>query len=228
MCRFPTLALLLLLPALPVTESAMADDSRPGQVVRLPEPRRTGPLSLEETIQNRRSVRDYRDAPLSLAEVSQLLWAAQGITDLQGHRTTPSGGALYPLEVFLVAGKVRDLAPGVYRYVPKNHELHLVTPGDRRKDLCLAALNQEPVHRAPVVFLLAAVYDRITGKYGARGRRYAHIEAGHVGQNVQLQAVSLGLASAVIGAFEEERVRKALTLTGPEQPLYLLPAGRPR
>lgn len=206
----------------------MADGKGPGQVVKLPEPRRTGPLSLEESIQSRRSVRDYRDAPLSLSEAGQLLWAAQGVTDLKGLRAAPSGGALYPLEVFLVAGNVTNLAPGVYRYAPKNHELHPVTMGDRRKDLCRAALNQEPVRRAPMTLVVAAVYDRITGKYGARGRRYAHIEAGHLAQNVQLQAVSLGLASAVMGAFEEERVLKALKLSGPDQPLYLLPAGKPR
>ena len=197
-------------------------------VIRLPEPRRQSNVSVESALQSRRSVREYRDEPLTLSDVSQLLWAAQGFTGPEGARAAPSAGALYPLEVYLVAGRVNDLASGIYRYRPQHHELVRVAEGDKRASLASAALDQDCVRNAAVTIVVAAVYERVTKKYGQRGVMYVHMEAGHAAQNVHLQAVALNLGTVAVGAFEDEPVKKLLTLPTEEQPLYLLPVGRPR
>ncbi len=196
--------------------------------VELPEPVLRGETSLEETLFERRSVRDYVSHPLTLAEVSQLLWAAQGITDDGGGRTVPSAGALYPLELYVAVGSVEDLSPGVYRYRPEGHTLVELQSGDVRGDLALAALEQEYVAEGAVVLALAAAYQRTTAKYGARGKRYVHMEVGHAAQNVYLQAGALGLGTVMVGAFEDARVHRILGLPADEQPLALMPVGRRR
>ncbi len=195
--------------------------------VPLPAPRRDGPVSLEKTLLSRRSVRRCKDDSLELEEISQLLWASQGITHSRGMRTAPSAGALYPLEVYLVAGRVNRLPAGLYRYRMRPHGLSTVVVDDIRKDLCRAALLQQAVAAAPVTFALTAVYRRVTAKYGKRGIRYTDMEAGHAAQNISLQAVALRLASVVIGAFDDVQVHRLLQLAPDETPLYLIPAGRP-
>ncbi|KPJ51984.1 nitroreductase, partial [candidate division TA06 bacterium DG_24] len=157
-------------------------------------------------MRGRRSIRSYSDAPLTLAEVSQLLWAAQGITNDRGFRTAPSAGALYPLEVYVVAGKVEGLPAGIYKYRPREHELWRVDLGDKRRELSGAALGQEPVADGAIDIVFAAVYGRTAVKYGERATRYVHIEVGHAAQNVFLQAGALDLGAAVIGAFFDEEV----------------------
>jgi SagB-type dehydrogenase family enzyme len=196
------------------------------KTVKLPKPRTRGDVSLEETLRTRRSWREFKRAPLTLEEISQLLWAAQGLTHPEGMRTAPSAGALYPLEIYVVAGRVTGLDPGVYQYRPYGHKLKPVAEGDRRKDLARVALDQEAVGSAPAVVVFTAIYRRTTQKYGQRGIRYVHIEAGHAAQNVCLQATALGLGSVVIGAFEDSDVRGVLGISRQEQPLYLLPVGR--
>jgi len=183
---------------------------------------------LEECLAARRSVREYRSAGLSLAEVGQLLWAGQGITADGNLRTAPSAGALYPLEVYLAAGRVDGLDPGLYKYRPERHDLARVASGDQRKDLATAALDQDCVRLAPVTIAFAAVYRRITVKYGPRGVRYVHLEAGHATQSVLVQAVALGLGGVPVGAFDDTGVRRILRLATEEEPLYLLPIGRLR
>ena len=187
-----------------------------------------GALSVEEAIQRRRSVREYGRRALALEDVSQLLWAAQGITGRGDLRTAPSAGALYPLELYVVAGKVEGLSAGVYRYRPKTHELAPVTSGDLRRSLASAALDQDWVRRAPAVLVIACVYERITGKYGQRGRRYASMEVGHASQNVYLQAAARGLGTVFVGAFEDEEVKEALGLPPDHEPLGLMPVGHKR
>lgn len=201
-------------------------DTMKSDTIKLPAPAQKSGTSIEEAMLKRRSVRRYKDAPLSLSEISQLLWAAQGITSLDGLRTAPSAGALYPLEVYVVAGNVDDLPEGVYNYRTNRHELEKVAEGDKRAELSMAALGQAPVKNAAAVIVISAVYERITGKYGERGIQYTHIETGHAGQNIQLQAVSLDLATVVIGAFYEDKVKKALGMPDMEQPLYIIPVGR--
>jgi len=198
------------------------------QTIKLPQPRRDGSLSLEKVIQNRRSIRDYRQEAIPIADLAQLLWAAQGITDPAGtHRAAPSAGALYPLEISVIARRVTGLPAGVYRYHPRAHSLTRVRSGDVRNDLSRAALEQESVNNAAAVILISAVYERTFVKYRQRTERYVHMEAGHAAQNVLLQAVSLGLGSVPVGAFDDARMKQVAQLSEDEAPLYLLPIGKP-
>lgn len=190
--------------------------------IPLPAPRLAGPLSVEAALAARRSVRTAAQEPLSLADLGQILWSAQGVTaQARGRKTAPSAGATYPLEVFAVVADVEGLQPGVYQYVQEGHSLWHRKAGDLREDLCEHALGQEWVLYAPVVLVVAAVYERTTARYGDRGIRYVHMEVGHVGQNVHLQVESLNLGTVVIGAFRDEDVKKLLEIE--EEPLYLLP-----
>ena len=194
--------------------------------IRLPEPKYDSNTSVEQALLKRRSVRVYKDETLALTEVSQLLWAAQGITDPRGFRTAPSAGALYPLELYVVAGNVNDLPDGIYKYKPHKHELAMVVEGDKRTELYNAALDQPSIKDAATVIVFSAVYERTTGKYGERGIRYVHIEVGHAAQNIYLQAVSLNLGLVVIGAFDDEEVKKIMNMEDKEQPLYIIPVGK--
>jgi len=200
-------------------------------VVPLPAPRTVGSMSVEEAIARRRSIREYSGEPLSMGELSQILWAAQGITDPRwGLRAAPSAGATYPLEVYIVVGEggVTGLEAGVYHYDPRDHGLRLVKAGDHRRALSKAALEQAWIAAAPVDLVVAAVYERTTKRYGDRGIRYVHMEAGHVGENVYLQGTALGLGVVVVGAFSDEEVQGVLNLPVEEEPLYIIPVGHPR
>jgi SagB-type dehydrogenase family enzyme len=195
-------------------------------IIKLPEPKYDSQTSVERALRQRRSIRDYLDEPLTLAEVSQLLWAAQGITSSHGFRTAPSAGALYPLEVYVVVGRVSDLAEGIYKYRPHKHELVRVTERDKRAQLATAALGQSCVADGAVAIVIAAVYERTMRKYGQRGIRYVQIEVGHTAQNVYLQAVSLHLGTVIVGAFYDDEVKKVLNMPDEEQPLCIMPVGR--
>ena len=199
-----------------------------GGVIKLPEPRRDSKISLEAALGRRQSVREFNREALTLAEVSQLLWAAQGITDSEGRRTVPSAGALYPLEVLLVTGKEGALPAGVYRYRPQGHDLVRLAEGDMRTRLAAAALEQEWLSDAPVTIVIAAVYARTANKYRQRAERYVHMEVGHAAQNVHLQAVALNLGTVVVGAFDDAQVKRVLSLAANEDPLCLMPVGKPR
>ena len=157
--------------------------------VHLPKPQLDSETSLEKCLAGRRSVRALSAAPVTLAEVSQLLWAGQGITSPLGFRTAPSAGALYPLTIHLVAGKVKNLEPGVYRYIPEKHQLSKTLAADRRMELTRAALSQQSINASAFSLVIAAVYEKTTSKYGQRGIRYVYMDAGHAAQNVCLQAV---------------------------------------
>jgi SagB-type dehydrogenase family enzyme len=194
----------------------------------LPEPSRDGEVPVERALALRRSVREFAPEPLPLSAVSQLLWAAQGVTHPDGLRTAPSAGALYPLEVYLVAGAVLGIGPGVYRYDPRRHRLSLRSEGDARAGVAEAALDQEWVAEAPAIIVLAAVYERTGRKYGHRAKRYVHLEAGHAAQNVYLQATALGLGTTMVGAFRDEQLAQVLRLPKHTEPLGLLPVGAPR
>lgn len=209
-------------------EIAFAGEKSDRVVIDLPEPRRSGEMAVEQALASRRSIRSFAQTPLRIAAVGQLLWAAQGINDSRGLRTAPSAGALYPLEIHLVAGTVTDLAPGVYRYEPAPHRLVRTEPGDRRAQVARAASGQAWIAEAPAVLVLTGVHARSARKYGDRAWRYVHMEVGHAAQNVYLQAVALGLGTTMVGAFQDEHVARALGLPAEERPLGLLPLGRPR
>lgn len=196
--------------------------------IDLPDPVLESDMSLEAAIKRRRSIRDFKDTALPLKSVGQILWAAQGITEpVRGFRAVPSAGALYPLEVYLVAGRVEGLPAGVYRYLPATHQLVLVTEGDRRSQVSAAALSQQWVIDAPASIFIAGVHARTEAVYGNRARIYVYMEAGHAGQNISLQAVSLGMGSVPIGAFHDREIAAAIGMPADESPLYLFPIGFP-
>lgn len=181
-----------------------------------------GAVSLEEAIQKRRSIRAYSGRELNPAQISQLLWAAQGITRRKGLlRSAPSAGAGYPMETYLLK---KD---GVFHYLPKTHSLETVTGADLRAELSGGALGQSSIAAAPVSIVLCAAYEKLSGRYGERSRRYAAMEAGHIAQNIHLQAAALGLGSVPIGAFDDEQVKNVLKLPPGCEPLYIIPAGYP-
>jgi len=191
-------------------------------------PRTSGSVSVEEALARRRSIREYANEPLTIDQVMQLLWAAQGITNADyGFRTAPSAGGTYPLEIYLVTGPsgVVGLEAGIYRYEPRNHTLIKTIGGDFSAQLMAAALDQEWVGAAPVNFVITAVFERTTGKYGERGVRYVWQETGHAAQNMYLQAVALGLGNVVVGGFHDTEVQRILELSDLEKPAYVIPVG---
>jgi SagB-type dehydrogenase family enzyme len=207
-------------------------------IIKLPSPQLKSKVSLEETILRRRSVRRYRREPLDLPQLSQILWSAQGITGTRGFRAAPSAGATYPLEIFVVVGKQgvitseakqapEELQAGIYHYEAASHSLILHKPADLRPDLARATLDQEFIIDAPVDIVICALYHRTSYRYGRRGERYVHIEVGHVGENIHLQVVALGLATVEVGAFHDEEVRTVLGVDEQIKPLYIMPVGKP-
>jgi len=229
------LALILLCAKAGQAQASGAD------IVPLPAPQQDGRVAVEKAISLRRSVREYAEAGLSLAEISQVLWAAQGFTqerkdpprmwnpkyDWQGGlRTAPSAGALYPMEVYVLAGRVEGLDKGVYKYIPKTHSLKRTMSGDMRSALSEVALKQAAIEKSAAVLVLAGVYERTSNKYGDRAERYVHIETGSIAENISLQCVALGLGTVLMGAFQDDGVKKVLGLPEDERPLLIMPLGR--
>lgn len=206
-----------------------------GKEIHLPYPRLRGSVSVEEALANRRSVREYREEPITIEELAQLLWAAYGISETTyGLRTAPSAGAQYPLELYVVVGELGVktdegyLPAGIYHYDVHAHSLQIRKAGDYREALYRAALEQEWVLKAPVSLVFTAVYSRTTRVYGERGRlRYVPMDLGHAGQNVYLQATALGLGTVAVGAFHDDEISEILDLPPEETPLYIMPVGRP-
>jgi len=208
------------------TNTHEVSNEMPSDYYILPEPRLYGEMSVEEAMQNRRSRRHFRDESLSIEQISQLLWAAYGVTlEERGLRTTPSAGATYPLEIYLVAGNVTGLYPGIFQYDSVNHILIRLKTGDIREELATAALGQRSVAEAPAVIFYSSVMPRITQVYGERGIRYAYMELGHSAQNVYLQAEALGLGTVAVGAFFDDEISIIFMLEEGEVPLYLMPVG---
>ncbi len=201
-----------------------------GDKIKMPPPKLKGEISVEEAIARRRSRRDYKEDPLKLEELSNLLWAAQGITEpINKLRAAPSAGATYPLEVYVVIrkGGVEELSEGVYHYNPFEHILEKHIEGDLSIELSSAAISQQWVRDAALNIILTAINERTTERYGQRGIRYIHMEIGHVGENIYLQAESQNLGAVVIGAFYDDWVQQLLSLPENENPLYIIAIGRP-
>jgi SagB-type dehydrogenase family enzyme len=197
--------------------------TQPGQIC-LPQPDFKGKVSLEEAIVQRRAQRVFLQKELSLQQISQLLWAAQGVTGKRQEddvdlRSAPSAAAKYPMDVYVLT------AGGVFHYVSKGHCLGTVKKEDLRIALSDLAGRKQIIRSAPVTFVITAVYERVTQRFGERGTMYVHIEAGHIAQNIHLQAVALGLASVPMGAFEEEKVKELLSLPAERRPIYMIPVG---
>lgn len=189
-------------------------------VIYLPEPKTKGEMSLEETILKRRSVRSFAPKELSLGEISQILWATQGITDkTRGFRSAPSAGALYPLEIYLIKND------GVFHYNVEEHSLKKTSDRDVRGEIVQASWGQSFIQQAPISVIICAARGRTTSRYGSRGNRYVDIEVGHAAENLHLQAVALGLASVPIGAFTDSEVKSILGLPRDTEPIYIIPVG---
>jgi len=209
---------LILIPALFIAPDQIFGEEK--DLMNLPEPRLKGNVSVEEAINNRRSVRNYAPKKIDVASISQLLWAAQGITDKsRGFRSTPSAGALYPLEIYLVKDE------GIYHYIPDGHKLELVSDKNVKEALVKAAHNQAFISEADIDIIVCGVYERAAVRYGDRAVRYTDMEAGHLAQNVFLQAIALGLDSVAIGAFSDSAVSEIVGLPKNSKPLYILPVG---
>ena len=192
----------------------------PAKTITLPAPELHGEVPLEKVLAARRSVREFSPIPISEQQISQLLWAAQGISHDGWRRTAPSAGAAYPLEVYV------SLPDGFYRYQPQRHQLELHFESDLRSALYCAAQWRGSIRHAAAVFVIAAVYERVARQYGEeRGPLYVHLEAGHAAQNLLLQATALGLASVPIGGFYDDQVEKALSLPEDHEPIYLIAVG---
>jgi SagB-type dehydrogenase family enzyme len=228
------IALLLAVLSPPDREPGADDEREPneseemelGDRLKLPEPRYASNTSVEAALAQRRSVRAYSGENLTIAELSQLLWAAQGITEPWGGRTAPSAGALYPLELYVVVGTVTGLDAGVYQYRPVNHELEKTKDGDVRAELADAALSQGFIGDAAINLVFFGIFNRTTVKYRERGIRYVYMEAGHAAQNVYLQAESLDLGTVTIGAFDDSVVQQIVGVQEQGRPLYIMPVGR--
>ncbi len=222
------LALLLGAGALCAQAATGGAEAATSAPIALPAPHLEGGMSLTEALRQRASGRDFASVPIDLGDVSQLLWAAQGVTHGEGKRTAPSAGALYPLRITFAALHVQSLAPGVYRFESGPHTLVLVRPAPRPEEFVAATHGQAWIGAASAVILISSADERTTGKYGSRGLEYIDMEAGHVAQNVLLQATALGLAATPVGAMNLGAVSKAMKLPAGERPLMLIPVGKPR
>ena len=200
----------------------------------LPSPKTDGKLSVEKAMTNRRSRRDFHDKEISAEKLSQILWAAYGVTEPMpgrrsargGLRTAPSAGALYPFEIYVIVGKVEGIEPGVYKYISQEHKIVRTIDKDMREELSVAALGQDLIKKAPATIFYSAIFSRMTGKYGERGReRYVCMDLGHSAQNIYLQAEAINIGTCAIGAFNDAEVAKVLQLPVDEEPLYIMPIG---
>jgi SagB-type dehydrogenase family enzyme len=213
----------------PAQKIAGQQNGQPLVSVPLPTPSLKSNTSIEEALAGRRSIRRYKDEALELKEMAQLLWAAQGITSTEsGGRTAPSAGALYPLELYVVCGKINTLPAGIYHYNAADHYLKQLVAGDELESLSAAAHHQGAINRSAAVIVIAADYGRTTRKYKEKGIRFVDMEAGHAAQNICLQAISLNIGTVTMGAFKDSLVKQLLTLPENQVPLYLLPVGKKR
>ncbi|MCX5750951.1 MAG: SagB/ThcOx family dehydrogenase [Candidatus Saganbacteria bacterium] len=210
----------LFLFALLVTEGISAEKPVKKEITKLNPPLLSGKMSLEESIKNRRSQREFLPTELSKDQISQLLWAAQGITDKGWNlRAAPSAGSLYPLQIYIVKGD------GIYHYLPQDNAIEKISDEDRRTSLAQACLGQSFVAEAPVSIIVGADFYKVRPKYGSRTERYIFLEAGHVVENIQLQAVAMGLGSIPVGAFWDDIVKRMLLLPTEIYPVYIIPVG---
>lgn len=216
--------IILLVISLTIIKTAHAQNNK---TVKLPSPVLKSSTSIEEALLLRRSKRFYKDKPLTLNDLSQILWASQGITEENyKFRTCPSAGAIFPLELYLSVTNVEGLETGIYKYIPETHEIVYLLKGAKREELFEACLKQEWIKRAALVIIICATFYKTKARYGERGIRYVFIETGHCAQNIYLQCVSLNLGTVAVGAFDDEEIKKILNLPKDEFPTYLMPIGK--
>ena len=222
---YTVLAALVASPTLPFTARVSA---QPAAVVRLPEPRRDGRMSVEAALWARHSTRAFTRDSLALGDLAQLLWAAQGANRPDGHRTVPSANATYPLEVLVLPARVPGLPAGVYRYRSGAHTLELALSGDRVPEFLKSAATAPWIADAAAIIVITGLSEKTARRYGARAERYTALEVGHAAQSVALQAAALGLGTTYVGGFVDSEVTRLLALPAGEVPYAVLPIGRPR
>jgi SagB-type dehydrogenase family enzyme len=218
--------LILGLSAAP-SAAARAQQAASGSI-RLPEARRVGPMSVEAALWERRSTRTFARDSLALADLGQLLWAAQGVNRPNAHRTAPSAMATYPLELYVVASRVRDLPAGVYHYTPATHEVERLAAGDRLAELASSAARSAWVGDAAAVVVFAGAFDRAGSRMRDRAERWIAIEVGAAAQNLALEAAALGLGSTFVGSLQDSTLTRIAMLAPGQRPMGLMPVGRPR
>ena len=197
------------------------DKSASAATIKLPAPKYSSDTSVEKALLERRSVRSYKAEPLTIPDIAQILWAAQGITEpKKGMRTAPSARGMYLIEVYLIAGNVTNLPAGMYKYGPQGHELIKIAEGNIKDDLFKAA-GQAQIKSAPVALLIVGKSAEASGN-----PPWMYLEAGHVSQNVYLQAESLKLGAVTMAGFKTDDVKKALNLPAGEQPIYIMCVGK--
>jgi SagB-type dehydrogenase family enzyme len=198
------------------------------EAIKLPAPVTKGTMSVEEALQNRRSTRKFANRSLELAQISQLLWAGDGINNPQGKRTAPSGKATYPMDLYLVAGErgVTGLAPGLYHYNVADHALDLMAKGDFRTAVAKACNSQVWMTEAPVILVISGDYKRSEVKNGDKALLFTHIEAGLIAQNIFLEAGSLGLGAGIAGGMNDQALGQALKLPPANIPFLVMPVGQ--
>ncbi len=193
----------------------------------LPVPEKQEGPGLWQILQNRRSQRRFKSQNLTLQQLSQLLWATQGVTTQQGpyyFRTAPSAGALYPVETYLVISKIDGLEPGLYHYAVTRHGLEQLKISDFAPEAAQAALDQSMIQMAPVTFIWSAIFQRSKWKYLQRAYRYIYLDAGHIAQNLALAAVGLGLGSCQIAALYDDEVNRLIEVDGKEESVVYMSA----
>ncbi len=219
----------------PETQSIRSENDSTGFSYILPAPAMEGTVSVEKALANRRSHRSFVSGQISSQDISQILWAAYGVTKPwsgknqtgEGLRTAPSAGGIYPLEIYVLIGNVKDIEPGVYKYIAAGHKITRTINEDMKSQLCAAALGQEMIMKAPACLVYSAVYSRVTERYGERGQdRYVCMDLGHSAENVYLQAEALNLGTCAVGAFKDEEVKAVMHMPDEEEPLYIMPIGR--
>jgi SagB-type dehydrogenase family enzyme len=214
------LAILMLLSLCLMDPSALAQEKSSGEAFKLPPPRYESEVSIEKALLERRSIRSYKEEPLTLPELSQILWAAQGITEpKRGLRTAPSPRAVYLLEVYVLPGNVTNLPVGMYKYQPQGHELVKIADGDKKAEL-FKAVGQAPIKNAPLALVITGLSEK------TQNPAWVYLEAGHVAENVYLQSVSLKLGTVAMAGFKEDEVRKVLNLPKKERVIYIMPIGK--
>jgi SagB-type dehydrogenase family enzyme len=214
------LAILVLAPLCGEGQWVIAQVKGSGEAIKLPPPRYESEVSIEKALLERRSIRSFKEEPLTLNDLSQILWAAQGITEpKRGLRAAPSPRAAYLLEVYVLPGNVTNLPKGMYKYQPQGHELVKISDGDQKAELFKTA-GQAPIKNAPVALVITGLSEK------TQNPAWMYFEAGHASENVYLQSVSLKLGTVAMAGFKEDEVRKALNLPEKERVLYIMPIGK--
>ena len=195
------------------------------KVTNLPEPNLQSNFSLEQALKQRRSRRDFSDNPISLNQLSQVLWAAYGITKEPIYKTAPSAGAIYPMTIYVSTCKVKNMENGFYRYIPETHSLKLIDDNNYKKIIYKLGYRQNCLKNPAFTILMAANFNKIENRYGNKAKRYTFMEAGHISQNIYLQVESLGLGTVAVGAFNEASMNKNLPVKAEENIIYIMPIG---